>query len=1135
MKYPEMRPAESLPTLFTVHGIGTGLYGSRDVDGPTGTFVQTQCFCVFYVPLLALAAYRLARQGTGYTLVGRVPLSRFAKTWNLLFVFSVLAAIAWGLINGYLNSAEYQAGRDLARADEAADAGDLLEAARLYREVADSRTGHAAAARARCAKLIERPEIDRLPLRDVGQIFDEVLQSRAAAGNSPALLGPRTGDRERPRKAEPAAAVEFLGHVARLSLPEACQTFVELVKGPCAALAPAETVAMFREAVSLPEDDDQKAAMAGLGVEQCRRLAAIDLPAAMALLAIVAPLGDRPAVNKCLADLLGSPLEKSRCAEVAKVLRTGREFADAAAEKELFQAGIAWVERHPQAGQQEVLDLLDQLADLSGADQARIAAVRRPMLEKLVAASPQDAELSVQLALALEAEGSAEGEQGENHDPGPRIIKLLTPLRDKLGSGEGARLLGQALAAQGKFDESYALLTPYLDQRLDAFHEAEQAYEKVCEEVAQRVGQQLRDGTAPGFDFRRGRAAGESQWREMAMEYLARQMKADASLRAAQEKLAKQGMVVPAALEMGMVMLQRAQSMKDAAARRTELERAEKTFLAIRGTAGESDRYLLQLGQVYYWLGKQQEGRAEFDKLLAKHQRKAEILYSLANVLRDLGATAEARKLMEEAYNKARDEAVRHAVAHLRAITSTGLDDEIQWLERCDPRDENTQALLARSRGACAEAEGKDDEAAANYRQAVAIYQRQPESAATLNNGAMASLALFEITGDRQAQDRGEQWLEKAVKLSPTDPVGLSNAAAQTLTDAIQDLAGADFNLHELQMSGHVGTLYFLVNDQKGLDEVRRRARQHPGLRKGLGYLDRVNVLAPKNVNTNLLALAMYGFLRDREALERPARQVAASKPDVEDYKSKTLKYYAYQDEDFTKEKMQAKTARAEAVLKRLSARAKGPAFAAAVERLQDLRLGSEDAEAVDADEIVRLAEEAHHAAPSMATCGLLIKALMCRASKTLAAAHPEYAKAIQGCGRAAADDDCLALAMARDDALGKTARENKDVQRAVALVVARAEAFPESRGGWDWAVLGAAGPGQAGLRAKCLARDEFDSIEREIRQSLVPISTGDALDTYWRRVAAGGPEPREPLDELAKLGVPLPVGLIEVDAEKRK
>ena len=127
-----------------------------------------------------------------------------------------------------------------------------------------------------------------------------------------------------------------------------------------------------------------------------------------------------------------------------------------------------------------------------------------------------------------------------------------------------------------------------------------------------------------------------------------------------------------------------------------------------------------------------------------------------------------------------------------------------------------------------------------------------------------------------------------------------------------------------------------------------------------------------------------------------------------------------------------------------------------------------------------------------------------------------------------------MALAMAGSDALGKSARENKDVQRAVALTAAQAEAFPETRSCWDWVVLDAAGPSRADLRAKCLAPDELAGLEREISQSLSPINPHEALETYWRRLATGEANARGPLDQLAKLGVPLPIGLLQVDAEKK-
>jgi tetratricopeptide (TPR) repeat protein len=1035
MKYPQMKPVGSAPTLQTVHGCGTGFYGSRDFDRPTGSYVKTQCFCVLFVPLIAMKSYRVTNRGAGWNLIGRVPLSRFARIWNITFLFAVLACIVYGVVDEYLRNPTSRAGRLLAKADEAAAAGDLLEADRLYREVARTRTGHAAVARKRCTALVERPELDSLSLNDVTQLYDDVIEIRVPGENNPVDVTRGLAIVKAHAQADPPGSIKLLDRIARLSNADDC-----------------------REAY-----------------------------------------------------------------------------------KNVFQAGLAWVEHHPQAPPRQLFSLLDQLAELPDADPARVASIRRPMLEKLLAANPQDVDLAVQLALALEAEDRSSGKKPENKpaqkteegDFRGRIVKLLTPLRDKLGTDEGARLLGQALAAEGKFDDAYALLGPYLETHLEAFHEAERAFGESYERAQARLSDQIRSGTAPGFDFSVFQEASDDKKQAMLVEYFSERIKDDADVEAARQRLAQQGMVVPAALDLGMVMLQRAQTIQDPAARRTELERAEKTFIAIRGTAADADKYMLQLGQVYYWLGKQKEGRAEFEKLLAKNGRSVEVLALLSSVLRDLGAFAEARKMMEEGYEKSTDDRERKEIAAMRAITPTSQDDAMLWLERCDQNNPSVKARLAETRGARAESQGNDDEAAADYREAVTIYEQQPKSSDVLNNGGLACLSLFEVSGDRQAFDRGGEWLEKAVSLSPVDPLVLGNAASQMLRAAIQDLAGTGLNLRELQMSGQVDALYYLARDQKGLDDIRRRAREHAGLHKALNYLDRAIILAPKNSGWTGEALDIYSFLRDREALQRLARQVAAAPPDAEDATKKRLKYYRYEDEDFKKDRMRASIARTESLLARLRGREKGPEYAAALGSLVELKLSTDEDVASDADELVRLADESHHVAPSMATYEPLIVALLHRAGKKLAAEYPLYGQAVHGTGRAAPLTCVVALAMERSDALGKAARQNQDVQRAIALVASRAESFPECRSAVTWALLGAAEPSRADLRAKCLVQDDLGEIERTIGQSLLPLNPQGAFETYWRRLATGAPNAREPLDKLVKLGVPLPVGLIDAQKEE--
>ena len=72
-KFPQLRPISSPPGLFRFNGFGVGIYGSRDPDAETGTYVATYCISALWVPILALRAYRVARAGEGWYFLGREP------------------------------------------------------------------------------------------------------------------------------------------------------------------------------------------------------------------------------------------------------------------------------------------------------------------------------------------------------------------------------------------------------------------------------------------------------------------------------------------------------------------------------------------------------------------------------------------------------------------------------------------------------------------------------------------------------------------------------------------------------------------------------------------------------------------------------------------------------------------------------------------------------------------------------------------------------------------------------------------------------------------------------------------------------------------------------------------------------
>src|SRR5258708_13975230 len=114
------------------------------------------------------------------------------------------------------------------------------------------------------------------------------------------------------------------------------------------------------------------------------------------------------------------------------------------------------------------------------------------------------------------------------------------------------------------------------------------------------------------------------------------------------------------------------------------------------------------MGEVKYWLGKQQEGKQLFDELLLSQKRAFDALYEVARCYRVLGAESETRALLEEAYNQ-KDVPLqkRQQAAYVRALTSKDLDDQITWLERADVSNPGLRATLTEARGERALRDGK--------------------------------------------------------------------------------------------------------------------------------------------------------------------------------------------------------------------------------------------------------------------------------------------------------------------------------------------------------------------------------------------------------------------------------------------
>ena len=240
----------------------------------------------------------------------------------------------------------------------------------------------------------------------------------------------------------------------------------------------------------------------------------------------------------------------------------------------------------------------------------------------------------------------------------------------------------------------FALLEPYAEKNLKVLHEAERKFNNLQESAYKKVLEELKSGNVADFNYSRYDISSDQEKATLVEEYVFKRLRKDDALVAAQKELMRRAVVVPVALDLGLICLGRAQHPGEASNRKAELERAEKMFKSVRNLAGEEAE--LSLAQVDYWLGREAEGKKRFDEILRANHRQFKTLLEVANRLRDLGAMTEARTLMEEAYGQKNAKPTeRMDAAEMRAITQKDLDDQILWLDRADKSKPQVKASLA--------------------------------------------------------------------------------------------------------------------------------------------------------------------------------------------------------------------------------------------------------------------------------------------------------------------------------------------------------------------------------------------------------------------------------------------------------
>ncbi len=802
--------------------------------------------------------------------------------------------------------------------------------------------------------------------------------------------------------------------------------------------------------------------------------------------------------------------EKVQPAEAAGVFQVALEMRGKFAPgQNLFERGLALVESLQEenpAGSLVILEAVEPAA----AKPADVIPTKQKLLERLVKDKPNDVELVSRLAVVYERTGK-----------GDRCLPMLEPLAGQLGTSEGARILGLSYFKKGKHEQAYGLLQPYADFHLKALHAAEEQVERIENAARER----LKNGKATDFNYQLANTAPKEQQQKMVSEYLSRALLANPEGKRLLDTLLRENAVVPVALDLGLMQLERAQRMANPGERKKELERAEKTLLAVRGMVGEQAQFKLRLGQVYYWMGRQAEGRKLFDEALQASNRSFELLMGVSSLLRELGAAEEARTLAEEAYKQQGiEQAKKEAAALRRALTSKDLDDEILWLERANPNHLEVKASLAQARGHKALNEGKDDESAKQFREAANLYGSLQETATTLNNAGLAWLDRYRAAGDRADLTKGVAMLEKAVELNQRDGILAGNVASIVLSLGIAEVVGDQLDLGKLRRMGDAGVLPYLYSDNAGRQALARKLSENATITRARRMLERALLLAPNNTSLYTQLEGLLSFLEDPKGLTQLAEKAGKAKPDLSAARQQYQDFWAGKNDEKLRKEGQSAVTRYERLVDATRPTG-GPTFALTVASLVQTWVGLEGL-GLDIDHtfLVKLAEEAHRLAPSVGTIRTLRSALLARASKTLAAQEPEYRQLADKGLRPIGSQYLIAVALWREGKPRAAAQANDDVKRALALILEENKRFPEDSSEWSWAMLRSAHPEEAARLAEKLKTNKKLRLERTLTSRLSPPVPSQALRECWLLDSAGKTaEGLEVLRKAAREGLPLP------------
>ena len=756
-------------------------------------------------------------------------------------------------------------------------------------------------------------------------------------------------------------------------------------------------------------------------------------------------------------------------------------------------------------------DLLYAVVDIVPEDRYQeVHETRKILLENILAKSPGNVKYSVHLAEIYEIDGDAN-----------KCITILYPLANQLGDTEGARILGRLLYADEP-DTAYTLLKGYVDIWLPRFQSADKEYTAIRENTWAKTIDDLNRGRGSDEFYEAYNKANEAKQFELIQNYYLKRLENNSAYHAAYANYFKTSNVVSAAFDFGILLTDRAQQADDQGKRKSLLTEAEQTFLAIQSASNESEEFNLALGQVYFWLGKYDEGKTLFNNFLELRARDYQSLMLISVRLRQVGLTNEAITLLEEAYEKASTDEERYSTAEYRTKFSRGHEDKRLWLNRSNPSNPRVIAEVQVLDGEVAALKGDYSKAIKHFNNAIAEYKKMEQDPVILNDTALIYSNLYDITGDIEQLKTFGSLLTQAAQLNPKDSIQLHNTASALRQIGITEIVSKFVDLSDIKIRAGYGTLQFLYDSHTEQIVFVDKLTKNTNLKKSETMFNTLLTLSPKSPYGYSALYSIYAANRNAEKLAD--LYTKANHASIDHSESIVLwkKSIAGEYDESISDSSKSNLKRYKEIISRIDPKKEPLKYALVASEIVDssIRLYTID-NSYKPENILKIADIAHRHSPSVATRAMLRSVLVFDIYKTILASERTFAAYHKRFGKVAPQQTILAYAIDRQPAIKAKYLAHNNAGKLVALISEEQAKTPDNLSPEKWALVRDSDTQLANNTLGLLRNNKFTAAYAKLDYAIRPYDFSSTMDRYWYSMVMDEPKAAEDLlKEYAELEI---------------